>query len=258
VSGLLGQVGWIARRSIRRSLRQPAVVVPTITFPLLLMAVNTEGLQSVTKLPGFPTDDYINFAVVVCFMQGALFATFAAGLEMSSDIETGFLNRLALTPLRGIAVVIGQLCGAVVIGLLGAVVYLTVGLVFGVRVEAGAGGVAVMLLLVALICLAFASIGSLMALWTGSGVAVQTIFPVMFVLLLLSSANLPRDVIEKDWFRTVATWNPLSYLIEGVRSLVVFGWDGTALWRGFLAAGLIAAAAFTGAAVLMRTRIART
>lgn len=255
---LLGQVGWIARRSIRRALRQPAVVVPTITFPLLLMAVNTEGLQSVTKLPGFPTDDYINFAVVVCFMQGALFATFSAGLEMSNDIETGFLNRLALTPLQGIAVVIGQLAGAVLVGLLGAVVYLTVGLIFGVDVKAGPAGVAVMLALVALICLGFASIGSLMALWTGSGVAVQTVFPVMFVLLFLSSANLPREVIEKDWFRTVATWNPLSYLIEGVRSLVVVGWDGAALWRGFLAAGLIATFAFAGAAMLMRTRIART
>lgn len=258
MSGTAGQVGWIARRSVRRALRQPAIVVPTITFPLLLMAVNTAGLGDVTKLPGFPTDNYINFAIVVCFMQAGLFATTAAGLELAHDIETGFLNRLSLTPLQGVAVLVGQLAGAVVVGVLGALVYLTVGLAFGVTIEAGPGGVLVLLLLGMLICVAFASIGIVMALQTGSGEAVQGVFPLLFVLFFLSSASLPRPFIETDWFRTIATWNPFSYMVEGLRSLVITGWDGTALWRGFAVTIAVAAIFFAGANALMRTRMART
>ena len=58
----------------------------------------------------------------------------------------------------------------------------------------------------------------------------QGFFPLFFVLLFLSSMSLPRPLIEQDWFRTIATYNPVSYLIEGVRSLIITGWDGRR-WR---------------------------
>ena len=136
--GPLTQVGWIARRSVRRTLRQPALVVPTILFPLMLMAINASGLTAATKIPGFPTDSYLSFALATTFMQGALFSATTSGTEIASDIETGFLDRLALTPLRGIAVLVGQLAGAVTVSMISAVTYLVVGVIFGVSVKAGA------------------------------------------------------------------------------------------------------------------------
>ena len=84
------------------------------------------------------------------------------------------------------------------------------------------------------------------------------LFPLLFVLFFLSSASLPRPFIETDWFRTIATWNPLSYLVEGLRSLVITGWDATALWRGFAVALVMAAACFGAANALLRNRMART
>jgi ABC-2 type transport system permease protein len=258
VSGAVSQVGWIARRSVRRTLRQPAVIVPTIAFPLLLLAMNAAGLADATRIPGFPTDNYLDFALVVTFMQGALFAATTAGTELAYDIETGFLNRLSLTPLRRVPILLGQLAGAVTVGMVGAVVYLATGLIAGADFKSGVGGVAVLLALTALICVGFGAIGSLMALRTGSGEAVQGLFPLLFVLFFLSSLNLPRPLIETDWFRTVATWNPFSYLVEGLRSLVITGWDATALLRGFGVAAAILVLAFAAAASLMRTRMART
>ncbi len=258
MSGILGQVGWVARRSVRRSLRQPAVVVPTIAFPLFLLAINSAGLEAATRLPGFPTDSYLDFAIVTCFVQGALFATTTSGSEIATDIETGFLNRLSLTPLQRTTLILGQLAGAVSVGMLGAVLYLLVGLIAGVDVQAGAGGVAMLLLLTFVICVAFAAIGAYMGVRTGSGEAVQGAFPLLFVLFFLSSINLPRPLIEIDWFRTIATWNPISYLVEGLRSLVVTGWDATALLRGFGVAGAIIAVALLATASAMRTRMART
>jgi ABC-2 type transport system permease protein len=254
----LGQIGWIARRSVRRTLRQPAMIVPTLVFPLFLLAVNSGGLNAATKLPGFPTDSYVSFALAVTFMQGALFAAVNAGMEIAGDIESGFLNRLALTPLRGVAVLVGQLGGAILLSVLASFVYLTVGLLAGAHVVAGAGGVVVVLLLSVLIGVAFGGLGALLAMRTGSTEAVQGAFPLLFTLFFLSSINLPRRFIPVDWFRTVATYNPVSYLVEAIRSLIVSGWDGTALIKGVVVGVAMAAVCFTAAAAALRTRLTRT
>ena len=254
----MSQIGWIARRSIRRTLRQPALIVPTIVFPLFLMAVNSSGLSAATKLPGFPTTNYLSFTLSVCFMQGALFAATTAGAELATDIETGFLNRLSLTPLRGVAVLVGQLAGAVVVSLTASVVYLAVGLIAGADLAAGVGGALVLLALATLVGIAFGAIGLLMALRTGSAEAVQGLFPLMFVLFFLSSINLPRNLIATDWFRAIATYNPVSYLVEGIRSLVITGWDGEALALGFGMAAALAALSFAAAGRALRTRLTRT
>ena len=141
VSGSLRtQVGQLARRSVLRTLRQPAQIVPALIFPLFLLAVNSGGLKDATNLPGFPTDSYLTFALAVPFMQGALFSVMNSGTDLARDIETGFLNRLALTPLRGAALLSGLLAGAVVLGLVQAVTYLAVGLIAGADLAAGAGG----------------------------------------------------------------------------------------------------------------------
>ena len=252
------QVGHLARRSVARTFRQPANVVFSFFFPLLLLAVNSGGLDAAASLPGFPSDSFLDFALAFTFMQGALFATTNAGTDLARDIQTGFLNRLALTPLRGAALLAGQLAGVVALGLLQAILYLSVGLAAGVRFEAGPGGIVVLLALSVLISVGFGAIGAFLALRTGSGEAVQALFPLLFVTLFLSSMNLPRNLIETDWFRTVATINPVSYLIEGMRSLVITGWDAEALALGFGLGFAVAAAALAAASLALKGRLARS
>ena len=258
MSPLLTQVGLLARRSVVRTFRQPANVVFAFFFPLLLLAVNVGGLDAATRIPGFPSDSFLDFALAFTFMQGALFATTNAGTDLARDIQTGFLNRLALTPLRGTALLAGQLAGVVVLGLAQSILYLSVGLAAGARLEAGVAGVVVLLVLAALIATAFGAIGAFLALRTGSGEAVQGLFPLLFVLLFLSSMNLPRNLIEIEWFRTVATINPVSYLIEGLRSLIISGWDAEALPLAFGIGVGLAAAALAAASLALRGRLART
>jgi ABC-2 type transport system permease protein len=252
------QVGQLARRSVVRTARQPANVVFPLVFPLLLLAVNSTGLQSATHLPGFPTDSYFAFALAVPFMQGALFATMNAGTDLARDIQTGFLNRLALTPMRGISLLAGQLGGVMTMTAVQAAVWIATGLIFGVDFAAGAGGIVVLFLFSLLIGLGFGALGAFLALRTGSGEAVQGMFPVFFVFLFISSMAMPRNLIEIDWFQTAATLNPVSYLIEGMRSLIVIGWDAEALALGFGVAILIAVVAVTLASVSLRTRLTRS
>ncbi|MGH3103581.1 MAG: ABC transporter permease [Gaiellaceae bacterium] len=252
------QVSSLAKRSIVRTLRQPASWIPPIVFPLLLMAVNSGGLDSATQLPGFPTSNFYAFALAVPFIQGALFATMNTGTDLARDIQTGFWNRLSLTPLRGAALLAGNLAGTVVLGVTQAVVYLGAGLAVGVRLESGVLGGVVLLALAGLVALGFGALGAMMALRTGSGEAIQGLFPVLFVFLFISSMNMPRNLIEIDWFRIAASANPVSYLLEGVRSLIIEGWDGETLALGFGVAVALAVAAMAAAAAALPKRLERT
>jgi ABC-2 type transport system permease protein len=256
-SGLVEQTLAVAHRAVVRTLRQRALLIFPMVFPLILFAINGSALNPATKIPGFPTDNYRDFLIAMPFIQGAMFVSITAGVDLARDIEGGFLNRLALTPLRGEALLVGQLGGALVLGVVQAIVYLLIGLATGVTFASGVAGALVLLVLSVLISFGFAGLGGLLALRFGTGEAVQGIFPLLFVTLFLSSSSLPRNLIKASWFRDIATYNPISYLLEGLRSLVIKGWDGRALALGFgfAAALLVITLAFSQSA--MKTRLAR-
>jgi ABC-2 type transport system permease protein len=257
-STLAVQVGMLARRSVVRTLRQPLMVVPSLFFPLLLLSINSSGLDSATRLPGFPTDSYFQFALAIPFVQGALFSANSAGTNVASDIESGFLNRLSLTPLRRVSLMMGQLAGILALGLIQAATFVVVGVAFGSGIKAGVSGALVIVALSLVISLAFGCIGAFVALRSGTGEAVQGVFPLFFAALFLSSMSLPRNLIETDWFRTVATYNPVSYMLEAIRSLVITGWDAEALALGFACAGGVAVIALIAASSALRTQMVRT
>jgi ABC-2 type transport system permease protein len=252
------QARYLAWRSVIRTMRQPIVIVPPLIFPLFLLAINASGLSAATSIPGFPTDSYLAFALAFPFMQGSIFATNTAGTNIAEDIGSGFFNRLALTPMSGPSLLAGQLTGVLLIGTLQAVAFLAAGLAAGASLQTGVLGAFVLFALSLSIAAAFGAIGLFAGLRTGSNEAVQGLFPLMFILLFLSSASLPRDLISSDWFRTVATINPVSYLIEGLRSLIITGWDPEALALGFGVAAAIFVVALWGATSALRERLVRT
>jgi ABC-2 type transport system permease protein len=252
------QARYLAWRSAVRTARQPIMIVPPLVFPLFLLAINASGLDAATEIPGFPATSYLTFVLAFPFIQGAIFATNTAGTNLAEDIGNGFFNRLSLTPMRGSALLAGQLAGVMLVATIQTVAFLAAGLAAGAHLEAGVGGVPVLFALSLSIAAAFGALGLFVGLRSGSGEAVQGLFPLMFVLLFLSSAVLPRDVIEQDWFATAATINPVSYLIEGIRSLFVDGWDGEALALAFGISFALFAAGLLAATLAMRERLVRT
>ena len=240
-----------------RTLRQPASAIPPLVFPMMLLAVNAGGLKASTHLPGFPTDSFLAFALAVPFIQGALFSTMNAGTDLARDIQTGFLTRLSLTSLRGSALLAGQLAGIVTLGLFQAIFYIVVGLAVGVHFAAGVAGVLVLLGFAAVVSLGFGGLGCFMALRTGSGESILGLFPLLFVFLFISSMNTPRNLIGVHWFQIAATVNPVSYLVECVRSLIITGWDGQALALGFGVAIALAFVSLALATWALRARLVR-
>jgi ABC-2 type transport system permease protein len=251
------QVAAVARRSAVGVMRQRALMIFPMLFPLILFAINGSSLSRVTEIPGFPTNSYRAFLLAMPFIQGAMFVSISAGTSLARDVETGFLNRLALTPLRSEAMLFGQLGGAFVLGCVQAVVYLLVGIALGVGFASGVGGVLVLLTLSLAISFAFACLGGLLALRLGSGEAIQGIFPLLFVTLFLSSATMPRNLIGTAWFREIATYNPVTYMVEGLRSLVIQGWNAQALELAFGLSLVLAAVSLALARPAMKSRLAR-
>ncbi|MDQ4064130.1 MAG: ABC transporter permease [Actinomycetota bacterium] len=255
-STLLTQVSHLGRRSVVRTLRQPGVMVSAILFPLMFFAITASGLDAATSLPGFPTASYLDFAFAFPLVQASLFGAITAGVDLARDIEGGFFDRLSLTPMRPVALLGGMLAGVMALGLIQGVIFLSIGLAVGVNIQSGFAGMLLLVALTILTALGFGGLGAILALRTGSGEAVESSFPLFFVAIFLSSINLPRDLIESDWFRLIATLNPVSYLVEGIRSLVITGWDPQALILGFGCAFGLIVFSLTGAAASLRTRMA--
>jgi ABC-2 type transport system permease protein len=255
-SSFLTQVMALARRSTVRTLRQPAVLVSALLFPMMFFSINASGLDAASRLPGFPDAPYLDFAFAFPLVQASLFGAITAGSDLARDIENGFFDRLSLTPMRPAALLSGMLAGVVALGLIQGVVFLLFGLLMGVNISSGFLGMLVIVALTVLVALAFGGLGAVLAIRTGSVEAVESAFPLFFVAIFMSSINLPRNLIEQDWFRFIATVNPISYLVEGIRSLVITGWDPQALLLGFGCAAVIVVLAIGGAAASMRTRVA--
>jgi ABC-2 type transport system permease protein len=255
---VVGQVAVLGTRAFLRSSRQPGQLFFALAFPLFFLAVIASGLNRADTIPGFPDDSFLDFMMVVPFVHGALFTAINSAVELGRDIETGFLNRLALTPARGIAIMLGNLAGAVAMAMVQFSIYFVATVIAGAEFEAGWLGIPVLFGLAAMIAIAFGAAGMTIALRTGSSDGVQGMFPLFFVVFFLSSMNMPRDLIDAEWFRWIATVNPVSYLIEGLRSLAIWGWDPLALALGFGTALGVIAIALTLSAFAFQERLTRT
>jgi ABC-2 type transport system permease protein len=221
-----------------------AIALP-IVFPLIIFAINLKSLESILLVSGFPTGHVADFAAALTFLQGALFSGIACASRMASDIESGFIKRIALAPVS-MPVVVGARLGSVaLVGVLQALCYLGASFAGGATVAAGLSGVLGIVALSVLFNVTFASVGIVLAVRSRSGEAVQSLFPVFFVFVMLSSALMPRNLIEVTWFRDVAKSNPVTYMLEAIRSLFIRGWNGQALeLGGGMAVGILCLTAF--------------
>lgn len=247
----------LSRRAIVNTFRQPTSFVPAMTFPLIFLALSSAAFERSTSLPGFPpVDSFLQFLIVTTVVQGALFGSVAAGADMATDIEGGFFERLIAAPVTRTSLLVGRVASAAFTGFLQALLFFAIAGIFGLRSEGGILSVAMVAGVAGLMAAGAGSISVAFALKTGSTEAVQGSFPMMFAVLFLSSAFFPRDLMS-GWFKSVASVNPLSHLIEGLRHQVIFGIDLSIYGKAVLIAlGIFVAGTLLGAAAL-RGRLAR-
>jgi ABC-2 type transport system permease protein len=166
-------------------------------------------------------------------LQGVIFGSVTGGAALAVDIETGFFDRLLASPTSRVSILIGRLAGNALFGSIEALFFTLVMIPFGVNIRSGPAGIAVITLAGGLIGLSIGGFMAAMALRTGSAEAVQGVFPLLFVSMFFSSAFFPRETM-KGIYRTIANYNPLSHLYEGMRDLVISGWSFDAVLKSLL------------------------
>ena len=241
---------WLGLRAARESARQPAIEFGNLFIPLFFFAV-TVGAIGESASAAFGIDNYMAFQMPVAIMQGVAGSAGNSGLATVTDIERGYFDKLLLTPAPRLTLVFGRLASdAVRFTALSALILVT-GLIFGSGMESGVPGIVVLLFMSALFGVSYACIGLAIALRTGSAQAAQLGFLLFFPLLFLSPAFAPVEFFA-PWLEFLAKINPVTYILEAMRSLVLEGWDWQALAAGF--GCIIGLGAFTMTLVLLAFR----
>lgn len=247
----------LARRSTIGMLRQPQSWLPGLFFPLLLAAVYSAQFSKAVDLPGFPFQgvSFLDFILPASILQGVLFGATNSASDLAVDIENGFMDRLLASPTRRVAILVGRLASALVYGLLQGIFLLTVFLIFGADVAGGVPSMIGIALIGALMAGAVGSFGLALAFKTGSQEVVQSVFPVLFVLIFVSSAFFPVELME-GWYGAVAERNPITWIIDPTRRLAVVDFSWSDLGQALGIAALVAALGIGLAARQMRMRLA--
>jgi ABC-2 type transport system permease protein len=225
----------IAGRALRAVPREMESVIPPIFIALFFFIVNIGTLQHLTEshIKGF---DIKSFMLPTAILIGVTGVSRAGALVL--DIQGGYFDRLLLTPVRRLAILVGHMVADVAIAAVLTVPILVLAFALGVRLKAGPGGVLVFIVLAGLWSLAFAGFGYAIALKTGNPAAVNSSFLLFFPFLFMTSSYVPRAQLT-GWLNTIASWNPVTYVLEGQRSLVTQGWQWGSLGKTLLAISFV-------------------
>jgi ABC-2 type transport system permease protein len=252
-AGFVHDLTSIAGRALRAVPRDPAAVAPPVFIALFFFVVNIATLKKLTgNHPGF---SYTAFEMATAILLGVTGVSRAPALVL--DVQTQYLDRLLLTPVRRTAILIGHMAADVAVAAALTVPILILGVVLGVRFEGGLLGALAFILLASLWSLAFAGFGYAIALKTGNPAAVNSTFLLFFPFLFLTSSYVPRSQLS-GWLNTVAGFNPVTYLLDGLRSLVLgSSWQWSQLGQALAAIALVGLLSMTMCFAALRGRVKR-
>jgi len=252
-AGFARDVSAVAGRALRAVPRDLEAVFPPVFIALFFFIVNVASLSKLAQAGGHGFD-YKAFQMPTAILIGVTGVSRAPALVL--DVQDGYLDRLLMTPIRRLAILLGHMVADVAVAIALTVPIIVFGFVIGVRFETGVLGLVAFVMLAALWSLAFAGFGYAIALKTGNPAAVNSAFLLFFPFLFLTSAYVPRSQLS-GWLDKVAAVNPVTYLLEGLRSLVSQGWQWDDLGKSLLAIGLMGAISMSLCFAALRGRTAR-
>jgi ABC-2 type transport system permease protein len=244
---------WV--RLMKKLVRIPMLLFFALVQPLIFLILFSSVFSNLDRLPGFVYDSYLQFLVPSIVALTALNSAFQSGIGMVTDIETGMLDKFLIAPIRRSSILLGKIFADGSRAIAQALVIILVSFVMGTRFETGIPGILAIVVLAALFGVAWAGLSNVIALRTGNGeltmmLGILITFPVLF----LSTSFMPSALLP-DWLDTVATYNPITYIVEALRALVNVGWDWTALGKALAVTGGLAVVTFTAATAAFKKAI---
>ncbi len=252
-AGFFHDVRAIAGRALRGVPRDLEAVFPPVLIALFFFVVNIATLSKLTQAGG-ANFDYKAFQMPTAILLGVTGVSRAPALVL--DVQNGYLDRLLMTPIRRLAILLGHMVADVAVAMALTVPILLVGFALGVRFETGVLGLIAFVVLAALWSLAFSGFGYAIALKTGNPAAVNSSFLLFFPFLFLTTSYVPRSQLS-GWLDTVAALNPVTYLLEGLRSLVSQGWEVDELAKALVAIVILATISMSLCFAALRGRTKR-
>jgi len=251
-AGFWRDIASVAGRALRQMKREPTSVIPAVFVPAFFYVVNLGALENVANhATGL---DYKAFLVPMAIAFAVTGMSRAPALV--TDIQGGYFDRLCLTPIRRSALLLGLMVADVVVLALLCIPVLVMGFAVGVRFSTGLPGVLVFVVICALWGLVFTGFPYAVALKTGNPAAVNACFVIFFPLFFLTDAVIPKGALT-GWFSTIATYNPVTYLLGALRSLITTGWAATTLLEGVGAMAAIGCLSMSLAFLALRGRVRR-
>ena len=225
---------WLLmRRAINEVVRVPGAAIPGILAPTLFLLGLTAVFGSLTLLPGFSTNDFMAFILPVSVMQSATFSGAATGVNLARDIEQGWFDRLYVSPLSRPSLLAGHVFSASLRALMPITAVIIVAVIFGVDLQ----GVDSLLLALA-IAAGFAAAIACFSIRLALRFRTQQAAPLMqaggFMLVLFTTSYAPLELLS-GWFQEIARYNPVRFILEGVRQMSVYGLDWGHTWKALVA-----------------------
>jgi ABC-2 type transport system permease protein len=240
IEGVLPVIGQLTHRGVLGMVRIPAAVVPVVIMPVFFVLAFSGAFSAITGIPGFPTDNILNWMVPFAVLQGAAFAGFGAAFGAGRDLENGFYDRLLLSPVPRPALVLGPLVYSGLRAFLPLSIVVPVGVIGGARMENWLAG----LLMLVLSAVGVSILAGLWGLGVTYRVRSQRAGPIVqagiFVAMFLSTGQVPIEIMT-GWLQWVAERNPFTYILQMARQgfLDDISWSNT--WPGLVSIGVLGA-----------------
>ena len=245
------QTWYIYLRNFRAWITQPGQFLPTIFINIIFMVVFVAAFDNVSMLPGFPTDSYVTYLMPMIIVQAMIFSGIDAGFNLLTDDLSGYLNKLLLAPIYRIAILLGVLLVSATRGAIQGVTIIAVGLLMGASSESGMLGLLFVLLLGTLFGVAWSCLGLIIAIRTRSVQVTQSMFIFFFPAVFMTTAFMPKDLMA-EWFQVAVSINPVNYVMEAIRAIVVVGWEWEHILPGMSILIVMTIAALTATTIMYR------
>lgn len=227
---------YLSIRNIKLIWRPLLALLPPFFMPIFFFSVNSASLQAFANVPGFPDVSYKDFIAPVAIFTSIFFSAGNAGIELVQDITGGYFKKLIIMPINRLAIIMAKLTEIAVQSIGQGIIMMILLLAWGVNFQTGFLGVLAIFAMLVLFAMAWSCIGMISALRTQNARLVQSLFMLVFPLLYLTTSQSPRELLPNG-FAQVTDYNPVTYIIEGIRALVLDGWGNPDIGYGFLAAG---------------------
>ena len=233
---------WVlGRRALREAWRTPEALVPTLFIPLFFLVVNVGQAGKIfpAESTGFlKGQGYGAFQLPASLLLAASFGT--AALFLVEDIEGGYFDKLRSAPIPRTSIVLGRLIAELAKGLLISVLIVLLGMVFGISIASGVLGFVLLVGMTALWSVVFVGFMQLIALKTRSAAATNSGGLVFFPLLFLTPNFVPRDMLTRP-MEVAASLNPVTYVMEGLRSLILQDMEWSKILPAFAVVAVLGA-----------------